>query len=115
MKQMHLAIAWDKWRERFQERRLQPVVSVVNLKLQHLLNFTQTGGRFHFAKTEEPGFLCVWALAFKDTSELLQIWNMSLCTNGALSVIACTQVPCFPQQGEVLEGLAQRYASSFAE
>jgi protein SFI1 len=29
MKQTRLAIAWDQWRERFQDIRLQPVVSIV--------------------------------------------------------------------------------------
>lgn len=27
MKQVQLGAVWDKWREKFQERRLQPVVS----------------------------------------------------------------------------------------
>lgn len=34
MKQTHLAIAWDKWRERSQDIRLQPVVSALTFRMR---------------------------------------------------------------------------------
>ena len=63
LKSTVLAAAWDKWRERFLDIRLQPVVCGIARLVSRTLLTEAIGGRLLDTAAEEPHVPCLWYLA----------------------------------------------------
>lgn len=85
-----VAGAWDKWRERYLDIRLQPMADAFLVQHQKNLVFQAFG---------------IWHSKTKASSITARYVIVRLLID-AIVVSSCCSVPCLPSESKILEGLA---------
>ena len=107
-----IAGAWDKWRERFQGIRLQPIVRkriVCHEKfssdaLSRRTNSLSNGKEMPCSELSVYGTPKRKSVLFSSPSSITSLLTCSIV------VFACCAVPRFPPQGQILAYMARCYA-----